>query len=459
MPILSEDGEANKHRARIATIKNTRPMPSETATRLIKMYRAEFGTKPEVVVRICSASLATITMCVATGQWILLLWLGLFLVQQVLFLRVLDPHNRDNIGLRFRLALTLYVLGVAIFLSVPLYFVSHEDPMIFMPAAFALVGTAIYTLQRANPTRDVIAIDTSFFAICSFWSVFIAQTHFLHSISFYALCVLCAVVTYLFFRAQQVEQQRQQARRVAERRYAQAQKARALNQFVGGVAHDFNNQITAIMGNLELFELLDNPSERQSAMQQCRIAADRAALTVQQLVASSGRTRLQRVALDISEFLQDLNPVFTDLLEPNIDLEIRPAYHDFIADVDRDMLETCLIQLCLNAQDAMSGNGQIQIGARRVLSRPGSGLPQPEAEPPYIGIYVQDAGPGVSDETLSRLSEPFYTTKGVGAGTGLGLSAVAGFARQSGGALVLDNALPSGLHVMILLPEIKDAAD
>lgn len=431
-------------------------MPNDPSARLIRLYRADFGTKSEVAVRVGGVIFAAIALSLVTGNLLFFGWLCLYLVQQAAYFRVLDPLRRKNPKKRFLVALGLYSIGTALFLAVPLYLITWSDPTLYLPAAFALLGLALYAIQRENPTSDVIGIDTGFFGASCGWVFYIARPNLDHYLDHLVLLGFCVLVTYLFFRAQQVELRRQAARRVAERRYAQAQKARALNQFVGGVAHDFNNQITAIMGNLELFELLDDPKERRSAMQQCRVAADRAALTVQQLVASSGRTRLHPVRVEIEAFLKDLDPVLTDLLDPKIELEIHSADYDFLVDVDRDMLETCLIQICLNAQDAMQGDGRIEIGARRVLSRVAAAPGQPEADPPYIGIYVQDAGPGVSDESLSKLSEPFYTTKGVGAGTGLGLSAVSGFAKQSGGALVLDNAMPTGLHVMILLPQTRD---
>ncbi|WP_299921404.1 ATP-binding protein [uncultured Pelagimonas sp.] len=437
---------------------NVSPMPNETSARLIRLYRADFGTKSEVIVRMGGVVFAAIALSLVTGSALFIAWLGLYLIQQAIYFRVIDPRRRKYSMRRFQLALVLYSIGTAIFLSVPLNLLTWPSPSMYMPAVFALLGTVLYAIQRENPTSDVLMIDTGFFAAGCAWIFYISLPKLDFFLDHAVLLGFCVLVTYLFFRAQDVELRRQAARRVAERRYAQAQKARALNQFVGGVAHDFNNQITAIMGNLELFELLDDPDERRSAMQQCRIAADRAALTVQQLVASSGRTRLQPVRLEIDTFLKDLDPVLTDLLDPKVELDIKSADYDFQVSVDRDMLETCLIQLSLNAQDAMQGEGRIEIGARRVLSRAAAAPGQPESDPPYIGIYVQDAGPGVSDETLSKLSEPFYTTKGVGAGTGLGLSAVSGFAKQSGGALVLDNALPSGLHVMILLPQTRDLA-
>ncbi len=433
-------------------------MANETPARLIRLYRADFGTKSEVFVRIGGVAFAAIALSLVIESILFIGWLALYLLQQATYHRVLTPRRRKPPLVRLQSALVLYSIGTAIFLSVPLYLLTWASPSMYLPAVFALVGTALYAIQRENPTSDVLLIDTGFFAACCAWVFYIMAPKLDFTLDHVVILGFCILVTYLFFRAQDVELRRQAARRVAERRYAQAQKARALNQFVGGVAHDFNNQITAIMGNLELFELLDDPKERHSAMQQCRVAANRAALTVQQLVASSGRTRLQPVRLEIASFLEDLKPVLADLLDPKVELDIRPADYEFQVHVDRDMLETCLIQLCLNAQDAMQGEGRIEIGARRILSRAAAAPGQPEADPPYIGLYVQDAGPGVSEETLSRLSEPFYTTKGVGAGTGLGLSAVSGFAKQSGGALVLDNALPTGLHVTILLAQTRDPA-
>ncbi|SMX28039.1 Blue-light-activated protein [Pelagimonas phthalicica] len=434
---------------------NDEPIMANDATaRLIKMYRADFGNRSELILRLFALLVAVPIFVFVAKDWTLAIWLLAYFAQQSLLFYILNPRRRNSPTMRLRHARLAYSLGAVIFHAGLVYMVTSADHIVFVAGCISVVASALYVLNRENPTKDFLWIDTAGFLVVILAILYRIWPGIPNLSSQVLLVVLTSLGLFLLVRAQHMELERQQARRHAERRYAQAQKARALNQFVGGVAHDFNNQITAIMGNLELVELLEDREERAAAMRQCRIAADRAALTVQQLVASSGRTRLSPVDTNCNSFLKDLGPVLTDLLNPEITLEILPAATPLWAKVDRDMLETCLIQLCLNAQDAMQGKGHIEIGVKKVDTLPHGLEAKPETAPPYVSIYVQDAGPGVSDETLNKLPEPFYTTKGVGAGTGLGLSAVSGFAKQSGGALVLDNALPTGLLVTLLLPRV-----
>lgn len=430
-------------------------MSSDTSARLMKLYRADFADRTEVLVRLGSTGFVSMVLVYATDNWLFMAWAMAYYGQQYLYFRTVDPRRRGGAQIRLTQAKIIYFFGAGIFVSAPLYFLHHPDPVLFAAALLALLANALYILHRENPSRDTIPIETLFFALSGAVLATILWPHLSSLAHQVVVLSMCAICIYLFWRAQHVDERRQLARRTAERRYAQAQKARALNQFVGGVAHDFNNQLTAIMGNLELIDLLDDAEERRSAMQQCRVAAERAAQTVHQLVASSGRTRLNDGVIDVAQLLGDIAPVLEDLLDPKVKLTLAPIKGRVLLVADRDMLETCLIQICLNAQDAMKAHGQITIGASSYPKRGTNRNPGAKDGHRLVGIYVQDAGPGVESDTLNKLSEPFFTTKGVRAGTGLGLSAVEGFAKQSGGALEIDNAAAGGLLVTILLPQAK----
>ncbi|CAN0586759.1 unnamed protein product, partial [Ectocarpus sp. 12 AP-2014] len=201
---------------------------------------------------------------------------------------------------------------------------------------------------------------------------------------------------------------------------------------------EFNNDLTVILGNLDLFETLENPDDRAAAIRESRTAAARAAQTVRHLLATSGRTRLMPSDLPLNSALFDLGEALTDVLKSDMTVEVVPPADSLVVRVDSDALRASIMQLGLNAQEATSGSGQIRIRAERRATA-GDLDPPPDTSPPYIAVILEDDGPGVSDEALALLAEPFYSTKPPNEGRGLGLSAVAGFTRQSGGGLKLEH--------------------
>ena len=214
----------------------------------------------------------------------------------------------------------------------------------------------------------------------------------------------------------------------------QSQKMDAVGQLTGGVAHDFNNLLMAVMGSLELLRkrLPDDPAQLRlldNAIQ----GAKRGATLTQRMLSFARRQEMDVHALDVAALVRGM----VDLLERTLgkDVEIRTEFPTSLgqAVADNNQLELALLNLCVNARDAMKGGGRIVIAGREenIDLRHASGLPPGK----YVCLSVTDSGEGMDKETLARASEPFFTTKGVGKGTGLGLSMVHGMAEQMGGRL------------------------
>ncbi|WP_425098235.1 sensor histidine kinase [Tropicibacter sp. S64] len=420
--------------------------------RLDSLMRAEFGSRIEVAFRLTLVSLAAVMLGMLSDQRVLLAWLaGMLVSEGSLACALRWRRTARTARVHFRISLALYALALMVFITGPLYLIWSGIPGLVLTGALTLVATLLCKMQHWQEDRAIAVINGLQFVLAVLSIVAMRLPHVDGTIN--RIAVIAAAVALCAYYGMGVAAQlsRDSALRESRRRYAQSQKARALNQFVGGVAHDFNNILTAIMGNLELAGMLGSKAERDEALSEAHKAAERAAITVRQLLATSGRSRLRPEPITARELHRQMEAVLHDLLEPGITLQSAAREPDFVTFVDRDMLETVLIQLCLNAQDALQGRGNIWLHSRSQLERPATDG-APHAPPPYLAITVEDNGPGAADDSLEMLAEPFFTTKSVGQGSGLGLSAVQGFAGQSGGALLLANRDGGGFCATLLLP-------
>ncbi|WP_210395047.1 cache domain-containing protein [Motiliproteus sediminis] len=239
-----------------------------------------------------------------------------------------------------------------------------------------------------------------------------------------------------------------------ERKLTEAQRMGAVGQLAGGLAHDFNNLLTVIIGNLiSLCERHQGNAELERYLEPAIRASRRGADITSRLLAFSRKQPLQPTAVDVVALVQEGIELLKGGLPSNIDIEFDPDDVECRAYVDASQLENVLFNLSLNARDAMPKGGTLQVTLReRWVQVP---LDYDEAVVPgdYLEIRVKDTGVGFSEEGLSRAFEPFFTTKG-GAGSGLGLSMVYGFVKQSQGYIRLDSAPGKGAEVRMLLPAV-----
>ncbi|HYD98096.1 MAG TPA: PAS domain-containing protein, partial [Alphaproteobacteria bacterium] len=241
--------------------------------------------------------------------------------------------------------------------------------------------------------------------------------------------------------------------REAEAKSRQAQRLEAVGQLTGGVAHDFNNLLQVVTGNLALAlrRAEDGPLRRQ--LQSAAAAAERGAQLTGQLLAFARRQPLSPQSVDTPALLARLAEMLGRTLGPNYAVTARTGPGVWPVRADPGQIELALLNLALNARDAMPEGGRIELSAVNLTDAPGD-LPRGE----YVRIAVADDGPGMTEAVAARAFEPFFTTKPAGKGTGLGLSMVYGFSRQSGGTAVLETAPGRGLTVAMLLPRAAMAA-
>lgn len=240
-------------------------------------------------------------------------------------------------------------------------------------------------------------------------------------------------------------------RKRAEEALRQAQKLEAIGQLTGGIAHDFNNLLTVILGNLELLRkrLPDDPKTRR-LVENAFEGAQRGASLTQRLLAFARRQDLRPEPVAVTELVRGMTSLLQHSLGPMVRVETHFPLGLPPAQVDANQLEMALLNLAMNARDAMPDGGIIDISAteRIVADDEFADL----AVGRYIKLVLSDTGFGMDEETLARAVDPFFTTKGVGKGTGLGLSMVQGLVAQSGGRLTLRSALGRGTVAELYLP-------
>jgi len=247
--------------------------------------------------------------------------------------------------------------------------------------------------------------------------------------------------------------EREEARRALERtreELFQSQKLEAIGQLTGGIAHDFNNLLMAVLGSLELARkrLPDDPQINRLITNAIQ-GAQRGATLTQRMLTFARRQELKREPIDLAALVLGMEPLLDQSLGPLFTLRIEMAPRLPAVETDRAQFESALMNVVINARDAMPRGGTITVTAAR--ERVDQSVPD-LASGDYVRLTVADQGEGMNQETLARATEPFFTTKGVGKGTGLGLAMVQGLTAQSGGTLRLKSNVGVGTEVELWLP-------
>ncbi|MDN4055471.1 PAS domain S-box protein [Massilia sp. YIM B02763] len=233
----------------------------------------------------------------------------------------------------------------------------------------------------------------------------------------------------------------------------QAQKMESIGQLTGGIAHDFNNLLSVLSSGLEVLALRGDSDVR--TVESMRRAVDRGARLTQQLLAFARRQPLQAETRNLNRIIGSFEPVLRRAVNASIDFTIELDRKAASAVIDSALFESALLNLVVNARDAMPQGGKLTIATSNVTLGPGDAGALAPGD--YVRVCVADTGSGMAPDIAARAFEPFFTTKEVGKGTGLGLSQVYGFIRQSGGDVVIDTRVGEGTTISIYLPAVANA--
>lgn len=262
-------------------------------------------------------------------------------------------------------------------------------------------------------------------------------------------------------RALEALEGEREERRRAEEMLRQAQKMEAIGQLTAGIAHDFNNLMTAVIGNLERARrLLPQEGSRQlaRAIRGAALGAERAGVLTHRLLAFGCRQPLAPTVMNANDVLEHLADTLRRTLGGNIRVVTNLTFDLWQTRVDPDALESAILNLAVNARDAMPDGGNLVVTTRNVAVGDRTIAELGLVPEDYIEIAVSDTGVGMTEEVASRAFEPFFTTKPVGEGSGLGLSQAYGFAVQSSGTAVLDSTFGAGTTVRLYLPRARMAS-
>ena len=245
----------------------------------------------------------------------------------------------------------------------------------------------------------------------------------------------------------------QRALETAREQLMKVQKMEAVGQLTGGIAHDFNNLLTVILGNIDLLGRQSSGDERfERKLSAMRHAVERGRNLTSQLLAFSRRQRLTPETIDVNKLVHGFEPLMRRALGESVTLEIGLSEAPAICDVDPAQLETALLNLAVNARDAMPEGGVFSLDVKQIEHQPEFVAGDENPSGPMVVIAVKDTGMGMPEEVLSHAFEPFFTTKEIGKGSGLGLSQVYGFVHQTGGFVSLTSKVGEGTQVSIALP-------
>jgi len=250
------------------------------------------------------------------------------------------------------------------------------------------------------------------------------------------------------------------ARKELEEQLGHSQKMEAVGQLAGGIAHDLNNLLTVIHGNASLLDGASvSPADRADALEGITQATERASALIRQLLTFSRRQVLQRRRLDLNEVASSLAKLLDRVLGADIQLKLDLEPSPLLTRADPSMIDQVLMNLVLNARDAMPTGGSLRIETARASVSESDRVRFPDAAPgAHVSVRVTDTGCGIPAESLDHVLEPFFTTKADGKGTGLGLATVFGIVKQHGGALRIASTVGRGTSVSVLLPEFRDEA-
>jgi signal transduction histidine kinase len=254
--------------------------------------------------------------------------------------------------------------------------------------------------------------------------------------------------------AERERKDEREQRMSAQAALEESRRIEALARLAGGVAHDFNNSLTVIMGSAEQIRFAHSLSEATNCVEEIVAAARQAAELTRQLLTLGRRQVSKPQPVSMTALFERLQTAFRRILPDDVALGVEAPREDIVARLDPNDLERSLLNLVLNARDAMPIGGRISIRcARSAVEGDVAGLPQGR----YVEISVSDTGHGMAQETLEHIFEPFFTTKPAGAGSGLGLATVHAFAKDSGGNLTVDSTVGVGTTFTMLLPESADS--
>lgn len=421
-----------------------------------RLQELELGEPLEPYTRLIAISIAGVLIFIYTGWGFALAWPTYFLI--AFGAHYVFVGTRKSFASRTEVIISaLLFLNVQVAYSwLPTYMVSSDNNAIMLIGHILIAAQLLFLVRRSDTLRIYNVVQVLVVAAMGIAIYISFIPHFDSPLAFFGAAFALIALNFYFMQSLRISRRIRLSRESASRQAHQAQKMAAIGQLAGGVAHDFNNNLTAIIGSLELAQLSSNPQDHQSDLDNALTAARQAATTVKQLMIFARMEKPDISAIKLQDVLTELNSLTRRLIPVSVTFQMQNADPQEIVRADRGQLLAGLINLIVNAVDAMPQGGSLTLQANRIkISQyepmiDGSLLTQGN----YIKIIVTDTGHGIPPGIISNVIDPFFTTKPVGKGTGLGLSMVAGMLQEFGGGLTISSDA-DGTQITLFLPLIE----
>lgn len=412
----------------------------------------------EIAVRFGLLFIVGVVLAVTIQDWVYVAWMAAYFTISSLYMYGLRVVSQPVGRREYYQLLSLNMLAALVYAFLPVYLWFTYIPGLQAVALTGMVGHAMFNLVRHNHLSIPVIWEMSLVCASAIF-IGVSQSGQFANLSHQIVMIASSIAVAIYYVTAQLNSIAVNVKlRKTVEEAIQTQKMQAIGQLTGGVAHDFNNILTVVKGNLELFEVLTDPVEQRKVVAEAQDAAGRAITVIAQLMAFSRQSTLRPETIDLPNFLVDVRQLIERALTENIILHVDVSKDLGGCRVDTNQLSSALLNLVLNAKDAMENGGEIFIEASDVDQPPAiiGGTLRPFR---HLVLSVRDTGGGISKADMDRVFEPFFTTKGVGEGSGLGLSMVRGFAEQSGGGVTIKSVVGKGTTVSILLPCPKAEED
>lgn len=418
-----------------------------------RLYQIDFGQPRESAVELVILAGIAIAFYFYLDSIAGFVWIGTILASDALYVGILKTRPKACTQRDYDMAGIAIIVSMASFLWFSAYVTSSgEFSLIIM--GLMLIGIAmLYVIRRADTAIWLVLAEVSLLYAMSMHALL---TIFMPIVEGYEVLLVWVAGTVFLGNFAQVVLSNRKNRldtAAAALRSIQAQKMEATGQLVGGVAHDFNNILTAIIGNLELYAEVENQNDKDQFVTQAKESAELAAKLIRQLLAYARQSKLDIQTTNLSVIFDQLQNLSRRLLPRSVSLEFAHPDPHIEIEVDASQLTTALINLLVNARDALPEQGRVVIDCQKRVVGPSFGklVGYSLKQGTFVEISVSDNGSGIDPAIIDEVTVPFFTTKPVGKGSGLGLSMVEGFARQSGGGLKITSS-QKGTCVSIYLP-------
>lgn len=418
-----------------------------------RLVQIDYGYPHEIFVQVTVLIAVAIAMYAYDGTPLGAYWVFSFLATDALYLAVMKSRPQVCTSRDYTYAGAAILISLVVFLWLPVHFATRDDIPLKV-AGFLTLGLAMLIIIRRADTGLWLVLSEISLVILATLYASTGLAFIMTNTAAMAVVGIAGVGFLGYFAVVALAHRKSRLdAHLAAQRSIQAQKMEATGQLVGGVAHDFNNILTAVIGNLELYSEVDLAQDKDQFVAEARNSAMIAAKLIKQLMAYSRLSKLEASETHLADTFEQLQTLSRRLLPKSITLEFVTPKAGLKINVDPNQLITALINLLVNARDALDDKGWVVVDCQEVgVDGRNARLNGYSLEDGlYVEIRVKDNGPGVDRSIIDNVTTPFFTTKPVGKGSGLGLSMVEGFARQSGGGLLITSS-SAGACFSVFLP-------